>query len=62
VGVLKDRVFQKNPNTIPELKICIQSGIEAISTETLTKALNNFTPQLHEVYDLWGHHLKHVLV
>lgn len=61
-GYLKDRVFQKHPNTISELKICIQSGTEAIFTETLTTALKNFILHLHEVCDLWGHHMKYVLV
>lgn len=36
---LKDRVFQKNPHTFPELKTAIQWEIEAISTEILTKGM-----------------------
>jgi hypothetical protein len=34
---LKDRVFQKNPNTIPKLETAIKSETEAIITETLAK-------------------------
>jgi hypothetical protein len=39
---LKDRVFHKNPHTIPELKTAIQSETEAISAETLAKILKSF--------------------
>jgi hypothetical protein len=46
---LKDKMFRKNPHTIPELKTAIQSQIEAISTEPLIKALNNVVLCLHEM-------------
>jgi hypothetical protein len=55
-------VFQKNPYKILELKTAMQSEIEAISTETITKVLNNFVLQLHEVYDLWVYHMEDILV
>jgi hypothetical protein len=37
---LKDKVFQKMPHPIPELKTSNQSKIKAISTEPLIKAVN----------------------
>jgi hypothetical protein len=43
--------FQKSPYN-SALKIGIQPGIEAISTEILTKALNTFILHLHKVHDL----------
>jgi hypothetical protein len=55
-------VLQKNVHTIPEMKTVIQSEFEALSTETVTEALNNFISCLHKVYDLWEHQMEHVLV
>jgi hypothetical protein len=47
-GYLNDRVFQKNPHAIPKLKTAIQSEIEAVSTSTSTKVLNNFVLRLRK--------------
>jgi hypothetical protein len=52
----------KNLNKIPELQTAIQSEIEAISTEVLTKFLNSFILRMHKVPHLWGHHMEHFLV
>lgn len=51
-GYFKDRVFQKNPHTIPELKTAIQSDSEAITSEILTKTLKNFVHCMHTVRNL----------
>jgi hypothetical protein len=49
-------VLQKSLYTIPELKTAIQSGIEAISTETVIKDLNNFALHLQIFYGLREHY------
>jgi hypothetical protein len=59
-GSLKDRAFQKIQYTIPEPKTAIQSVIEAISTVTLTKILNNSVLLLHKCCDLRECHMEHV--
>jgi hypothetical protein len=51
-GDFKDRLLQKNLHTIPELETAIQSEIEALSTETLTKVPNIFVLPLHKVHIL----------
>jgi hypothetical protein len=61
-GHLKDRVFPKNPHTIPKFKTGNPSEVEAIYTETLIKVLNNSVLRLHEVRDLTRHHTRNVLV
>jgi hypothetical protein len=43
------------------LKTAIQSEIENISTETLTKVLKSFVLRSHKVHDLRGHHMEHIL-
>jgi hypothetical protein len=58
----KERVFQKTPHIIPKLETVIQSQIEAICKENLTRVLNNFVPRLHILRDLRGHQMKHASV
>jgi hypothetical protein len=58
----KDGMFQKILHTIPELKTVIKSEIWALSTETLTRFLNNFVLHLHEDRDLRGKYMENVWV
>jgi hypothetical protein len=59
---MKDRVFQKHPQTILELKTAIQSHIEAIIIKNLTRVPNNFVLRLYKFRDPKGHHMKYILV
>jgi hypothetical protein len=49
--------FLKNLYTVPELEIVIQSEIVVISTETLTKVMNNFILRSNEMRDYRVHHV-----
>jgi hypothetical protein len=67
LALFSARVFDRcgiyeNPHTIRELTTAIQSETEAISAETLTKALNNFILCLQKDRDLRGHHMEHVSI
>jgi hypothetical protein len=60
VRVLGGYSVSENPHTIPELKNVIQSQtsiIETIHKETLSNFFSSFVLRLHEVRDLWGHHM-----
>lgn len=48
----------KNPPAIPEIKTAIQSEIDAISEDTLTKVLNNFVLRLCKFLNLRGSNSK----
>jgi hypothetical protein len=61
-GYLKGRVFQQNPHTLPVPKTAVQSDIEFVSTDTFTKALNNFILLLPRFLDLWEHHIENGLM
>jgi hypothetical protein len=55
-------VSEKCARTFSELKTAIRSETETTSTETVTKDVNSFALRLHEVCDLPGHHMEHILV
>jgi hypothetical protein len=55
-------MFKKTPQKSPELEADIRLETEAVSTETLTRVLNNFILRLRKVRDLDGHHREHFLV
>jgi hypothetical protein len=57
-GYFKDRAFQKNPHIISEARTATQSKIEVISTETLTKTLNNFVLPVQTLHDHRGHYVE----
>jgi hypothetical protein len=47
-------VFQKNHDTMPELKSAVWEEIEVISTETITRVVKNFVRRLHLVHNHQG--------
>jgi hypothetical protein len=57
-----DRVFKNIRTQFRNWKLHFQLEIEAISTETLTKVLNNFVLRLHKIRALRRHHTEHVFV
>ena len=59
---LKDTVLHKDPYRIQELKFTIQSEIECLSTDTVTKFLRSFLLRLLNVHGLRGRHIENSLL
>ena len=47
-GLLKDKVYQNNPQTIAELKLAITQNICAIKREKCNRVINNFARRLQK--------------
>ena len=59
-GLLKDKVYQNNPQTIAELKLAITQNICAIKREECDRVIDNFACRLLECLRSNGGHLEHV--
>ena len=61
LGLLKDHVYQNNPQTIAELKEAINQQICGIAREECVRVINNFARRLQVCPQHRGTHLEHVL-
>ena len=59
-GLLKDKVYQNNPQTIAKLKLAITQNILAIEREECNRVIDNFARRLQKCLRRNGGHLKHV--
>ena len=60
-GLLKDRVYESKPQTIPELKVAITQMIESISRDECGRVNENFARRVQVCLQRRGAHLEHVL-
>ena len=60
-GYLKDRVYQKKPRNITQLKKKIRDKVRAIKPEVFKRVMNNFCVRLKKCKDLKGAHFEHLL-
>lgn len=60
-GYLKEKVYERRPNTIQELKIRILEEINNIGAELLKRVMQNFRCRLQKCIDNQGSHLKDVI-
>ena len=60
-GFLKDKVYEKNPKTISDLKIAIQEKIQSIPREQCERVIANFKRRIDVCIQRGGRHLEHVL-
>ena len=60
-GILKDHVYQINPQTISELKEAITQQICGIAREKCVRVIDNFARRLQICGQRQGAHLEHVL-
>ncbi len=60
-GYLKDRVYENNPQTIPELKEAITQKIRAIPKQECVRVIDNFARRLQVCLQQDGGHLEHIL-
>ena len=60
-GYLKDRVFDNNPQTIPDLKAAITAAIKAIPREECGRVIEKFARRIQVCLQRWGANLEHIL-
>lgn len=60
-GYLKSKVFASKPQTIPELKQCIQENIAAIPQAMIRKVTANLQKRWEACVDVRGHHLSDII-
>ena len=60
-GYLKDRVYENNPKTIPELKQVITQNIRAITKQECIRVIDNFARHLQVCLQQKEGHLEHIL-
>lgn len=60
-GYLKQKVYERRPNTIRELKMHISEEIGNIRAEVLESVMQNFRHRLHKCIEVNGEHLKDVI-
>ena len=59
-GYLKDRVYEHNPQTIPDLKAAITAAIRAIPREECRRVIENFARRIQVCLQRRGAHLEHI--
>ena len=59
-GYLKDRVYEHNPQTIPDLKAAITAAIRAIPREECRRVIENFARRIQVCLQRRGGHLEHI--
>ena len=59
-GYLKDKVYGKNPQTIPDLKTAITAAIIAIRREECGRVIENFAHRIQMCLQSRGAHLEHI--
>ncbi|GBM40407.1 hypothetical protein AVEN_122627-1 [Araneus ventricosus] len=60
-GFLKDRVYEGNIRTLPELKASLTCHVSAIDRETLRTTIEHATVCFENVLDADGMHIEHIL-
>lgn len=60
-GYVKDRVYKNNPKSLVELKLAIETTIEAIPIETLQKTVENFERRVRMLIHTGGRHIENIL-
>ncbi len=60
-GFLKDRIYKNAPETLAELKLAIETEIQAIESDMLERVFSNFEERLVACIDQDGGHLEHVI-
>jgi transposase len=60
-GHLKELVYRKNPQTIPELKQSIITAIQEIPQETIKRVFNNMKKRAEACISANGGHFEHIL-
>lgn len=61
-GYLKDQVYHRNPNSIPELVSAVKESVETIETSTLESVIGNFEKRLRAVIQTEGDHFEHIII
>ena len=60
-GCLKDNVYGKNPQTIPELKGNVKGRLKQIPVEECIQVIDNFENCIYVCLQSLGAHLEHIL-
>ena len=59
-GILKDRVYGNNPQTISDLKAAITAAVRAIPREECERVIENFARRIRMCQQRRGAHLEHI--
>ena len=59
-GYLKDRVYDNNPQTIPDLNPAITAAIRAFPREERGRVIENFARRIQMCLQRRGAHLEHI--